>query len=177
MKAIVNTFSKSDFAVFNGKTYDVVEHQKGFAFLEIEGTLYPFGVTHILIIDIENEMRHAAIRNDKTFCDYWYQFLCNYVKKNTISLKIKEVSAEIAEMQESEFESELKITEIADELILFDKNKNNDRGINDAEIKAAFKRKTKQRALLRGLRKYRRCKIDGLQEKPVRIVGRKKRTD
>lgn len=114
MKAIINTFAKSDLAQFNGLTFDVVGHCKKHLEIEIGEFIFDIGVKEVIIIDIVNELRHASIRQEKTFCDYWYEMLRYYVKENKILLKLKEIPGTKFETVESD---EI-FSEIADEHII-----------------------------------------------------------
>jgi hypothetical protein len=114
MKAIINTYLKSELAIYDGRTFDIVGHCNGHLEIEIEGIINDFELKEVLIVDIENELRHAAIRNEKTFCDYWYSILTKYVKENTIKFKLREVSGVKSDIPEIESTFD----EIEDEHIL-----------------------------------------------------------
>lgn len=121
MKAIINTWSKSELSIYNGRTFDVVGHCNGHLEIEMDGIINDFELDEILIVEIETELRHAALRNEKTFCDYWYQILRRYVKENTIKFEIAEISAKKASVSEIdanfEKEPEIEFYTISDEFI------------------------------------------------------------
>lgn len=130
MKAIINTWAKDPKSIYNGRTFDVVSHYHGFFKVEIEGEIYTFDSGEILIVDIDNEIRHAAIRDEKTFCDYWFKMISKYVKENTIKLKIKEtaqketkIDSTFEQAPDDEFET------VPDEFIFNHKNENDELNI------------------------------------------------
>lgn len=86
MQAILNTFMKSELSPFNGLTFDIVGHSKGKFIVDICGINYLLPGKEILIVNIERELTQAKIRDDTTFCDYWYKILSNYCKDNKINI-------------------------------------------------------------------------------------------
>ena len=97
MKAIFNTFLKSDLSHLNGLTFTCVGHNNGLLQMAVDDVIYEVAMDEVIIVDIVSEMSASAIRHDKTFCDYWYAVLRQYIKVNKIRMSIDEAPRKIAD--------------------------------------------------------------------------------
>ena len=92
MKAIINTYAKSQISHLNGLTFDVVGHCQNEFNVEVDKVIHGISIKEVIIVDIVNEFRHAQIRFDALGFDYWFQFLRNYIKENKIKFSLTEIS-------------------------------------------------------------------------------------
>lgn len=104
MKAVINCFAKNDISIYNGLTFDIVGHCKGHIEVDILGIIYDIELDELLIVDIQTEIKHAIIRYDAMFFDYWYDILKQYCKVNKIRLSPNKLPTEKAERNPVTFE-------------------------------------------------------------------------
>ena len=120
MRVIFNCFMKSELSYLNGLTFDCIGHNNGMLQIDVEDTIYEVDLDEIIIVDIQKELKNAAIRHDKTFCDYWYAILTIYLKVNKIKVVISELPTEIADRTENILSTFDEISNSVNDLNLFE---------------------------------------------------------
>ena len=100
MKAIINTFERSEYAHLNGLTFDIVGHENWFFLILVEGEIIKLYFNEILICDIQCVFFETNLRAEKLGFDYWEAIIKKYIRRNKIKIDRKELPKQIKERQE-----------------------------------------------------------------------------
>jgi len=64
MKAIINVNKANQYSKFNGLTFEMVELNKSFVAVNLNGTTTDFALKEVIIVDFQKEIQNARNRND-----------------------------------------------------------------------------------------------------------------
>jgi hypothetical protein len=86
MKAIVNVNKKSDYAKYNGLTFEVVQIMDKLICLNINEVDTDFSFTEVLLIDLEKYYLEEIEYMKESGISGGYEKLKNYIQKNNIKI-------------------------------------------------------------------------------------------